>query len=145
MRPKPAKLTVEPRLRAVVEAKLGLRWSPEQIMGWLPLAYPDDPTMRISHETIALRHCCVDLAALGEMTRRLEDAATAAGPDPSAIRRILNVNGAITDGRSGALCKDRSSSGPTSSPSWWWATASTPFCCGPRATSSCQQLAAETS
>ena len=41
-----------------------------------------------------------DLAALGEMTRRLEDAATAAGRDPSAIRRVLNVNGAITDGRS---------------------------------------------
>jgi IS30 family transposase len=35
----------------VVEAKLGLRWSPEQIVGWLRLAYPDDPTMRISHET----------------------------------------------------------------------------------------------
>ena len=34
------------------------------------------------------------------MTRRLEDAATAAGRDPSAIRRVLNVNGAITDGRS---------------------------------------------
>ena len=42
-----------------------------------------------------------DLAALREMTRRLEYAATAAGRDPSAIRRILNVNGAITDGRSG--------------------------------------------
>ena len=39
-RPKPAKLAVEPRLRAVVEAKLALRWSPEQIAGWLPLAYP---------------------------------------------------------------------------------------------------------
>jgi DNA-binding CsgD family transcriptional regulator len=39
-RPKPAKLAVEPRLRAVVEAKLGLRWSPEQIAGWLRLAYP---------------------------------------------------------------------------------------------------------
>ena len=35
----------------MVEAKLGLRWSPEQIVGWLRLAYPDDPTMRISHET----------------------------------------------------------------------------------------------
>jgi IS30 family transposase len=29
----------QPRLRAVVEAKLALRWSPEQIAGWLPLAY----------------------------------------------------------------------------------------------------------
>jgi IS30 family transposase len=53
-RPKPAKLAAEPRLRAVVEAKLRLRWSPEQIAGWLRLAYPDDATMRISHETIYL-------------------------------------------------------------------------------------------
>jgi transposase, IS30 family len=53
MRPKPAKLAVEPRLRAVVEAKLAMRWSPAQITGWLPLAYPDDPTMRISHETLS--------------------------------------------------------------------------------------------
>jgi DNA-binding CsgD family transcriptional regulator len=39
-RPKAAKLAVESRLRAVVEAKLAVRWSPEQIAGWLPLAYP---------------------------------------------------------------------------------------------------------
>jgi IS30 family transposase len=39
-RPKPAKLALEPRLRAVVEAKLAVRWSPQQIAGWLPLAYP---------------------------------------------------------------------------------------------------------
>ena len=37
-----------------MEAKLGLRWSPEQIAGWLQMTYPDDPTMRISHETIYL-------------------------------------------------------------------------------------------
>jgi IS30 family transposase len=36
-RPKPAKLVLEPRLRAVVEAKLALRWSPQQIAGWLEL------------------------------------------------------------------------------------------------------------
>ena len=53
-RPKPAKLVLQPRLRAVVEAKLGLRWSPQQIAGWLPLAYPQDPVMRVSHETIYL-------------------------------------------------------------------------------------------
>ena len=53
-RPKRAKLVVEPRLRAVVEAKLSQRWSPEQIAGWLPLAYPQDPVMRVSHETIYL-------------------------------------------------------------------------------------------
>ena len=53
-RPKPAKLALEPRLRAVVEAKLAVRWSPQQIVGWLPLAYPHDPVMRVSHETIYL-------------------------------------------------------------------------------------------
>jgi len=50
-RPKLARLAVEPRLREVVEAKLALRWSPQQIAGWLPLAYPQDPVMRVSHET----------------------------------------------------------------------------------------------
>jgi IS30 family transposase len=53
-RPKATKLASQPRLRAVVEAKLALRWSPEQIAGWLPLAYPQDPVMRVSHETIYL-------------------------------------------------------------------------------------------
>jgi IS30 family transposase len=38
-RPKAAKLLLEPRLGAVVEAKLARRWSPQQIAGWLPLAY----------------------------------------------------------------------------------------------------------
>jgi IS30 family transposase len=53
-RPKATKLVLEPRLRAVVEAKLALRWSPQQLAGWLPLAYPQDPVMRVSHETIYL-------------------------------------------------------------------------------------------
>jgi IS30 family transposase len=53
-RPKPAKLLLEPRLRAVVEAKLALRWSPEQLAGWLPLAYPSDPVMGVSHQRIDL-------------------------------------------------------------------------------------------
>jgi IS30 family transposase len=53
-RPKPAKLAQCPRLRAVVEAKLEWRWSPQQISGWLRLEYPDDPEMWLSHETIYL-------------------------------------------------------------------------------------------
>ena len=52
-RPKPAKLAVCPRLRQVVEGKLELHWSPQQIAGWLA-SYPDDPEMRVSHETIYL-------------------------------------------------------------------------------------------
>jgi IS30 family transposase len=53
-RPKPAKLALCPRLREVVEGRLELRWSPQQIAAWLRLAYPDDPEMRVSHETIYL-------------------------------------------------------------------------------------------
>jgi IS30 family transposase len=53
-RPKAAKLAQCRRLRTVVESKLELRWSPEQISGWLELAYPHDPEMRVSHETIYL-------------------------------------------------------------------------------------------
>src|SRR5580704_11567364 len=45
-RPKMAKLARCRRLRLVVEAKLALFWSPEEISAWLALAYPDDPEMR---------------------------------------------------------------------------------------------------
>jgi transposase, IS30 family len=71
-RPKPSKLAVDPRLRAVVEAKLALRWSLEQIAGWLRVTYPDDPTMRISHETIYLSLYVQRRGALrGELRRCL--------------------------------------------------------------------------
>jgi IS30 family transposase len=53
-RPRPAKLARCPRLREAVESKLELRWSPQQIAAWLRISYPDDPEMRVSHETIYL-------------------------------------------------------------------------------------------
>ena len=53
-RPKPAKLVSCSRLRQVVEAKLALRWSPQQIAGWLARAHPHDLELRVSHETIYL-------------------------------------------------------------------------------------------
>jgi IS30 family transposase len=36
----------------MVASKLILDWSPEQISGWLKIQYPDDESMRVSHETI---------------------------------------------------------------------------------------------
>jgi transposase, IS30 family len=51
-RPKPGKLSRSPRLRAAVEAGLERRWSPQQISARLKLEHPEDPEMRISHETI---------------------------------------------------------------------------------------------
>ena len=49
---KPRKLVVHPRLRTAVLHLLAQRWSPEQIAHSLPPRYPDEPTMRISHEAI---------------------------------------------------------------------------------------------
>ncbi len=52
LRPKRCLLALHRRLREVVASKLVLEWSPEQISGWLKTRYPDDPSMRVSHETI---------------------------------------------------------------------------------------------
>jgi IS30 family transposase len=40
------------KLRNIVASKLILDWSPEQISGWLKTQYPDDESLRVSHETI---------------------------------------------------------------------------------------------
>jgi IS30 family transposase len=51
-RPKPAKLAVDSRLCRAVEGGLRAQWSPQQIAARLISDYPDDLTMRVSHETI---------------------------------------------------------------------------------------------
>jgi IS30 family transposase len=52
LRPKRCLLAMNRKLRDIVASKLILDWSPEQISGWLKTRYPDDPSMRVSHETI---------------------------------------------------------------------------------------------
>ena len=51
-RPKVPKLVANSGLRTLVESKLAVRWSPEQISGWLRSEYPTDPSMWVCHETI---------------------------------------------------------------------------------------------
>ena len=51
-RPKQTKLSRWPGLRAMVEDKLELSWSPEQIAGWLRRRFPTGTVMHVSHETI---------------------------------------------------------------------------------------------
>lgn len=51
-RPKPRKLESSPALLAEVLQGLKLRHSPEQIAGRLREEFPEDPEMRVSHETI---------------------------------------------------------------------------------------------
>jgi IS30 family transposase len=52
LRPKPCLLAMQEKLQAMVASKLLLEWSPEQICGWLKTQYPQDESMRVSHETI---------------------------------------------------------------------------------------------
>ena len=54
LRPKPTKLAACPELRAEVEARLELDWSPEQISRFLKEEYPGQPSMQVSHETLYL-------------------------------------------------------------------------------------------
>jgi len=52
LRPKGCLFSVNRKLRNIVASKLILDWSPEQISGWLKTQYPDDGSLRVSHETI---------------------------------------------------------------------------------------------
>ncbi|MGF6709603.1 IS30 family transposase [Luteibacter sp. W1I16] len=51
-RPKACLLARHGALRRVVAHKLAHRWAPQQISGWLARRYPDNDSMRVSHETI---------------------------------------------------------------------------------------------
>jgi len=51
-RPKQCKLAINLSLNKIVEQKLKLRWSPEQVSGWLKKEFPDDESNQVSHETI---------------------------------------------------------------------------------------------
>lgn len=46
-----------------------------------------------------------DLKKISDMAARLDDAAAEAGRDPASLRRILNVNGEITDGASKGILR----------------------------------------
>ena len=52
LRPKRCLLAVNQKLRDVIASRLVLDWSPEQISGWLKRQYPEDESLRVSHETI---------------------------------------------------------------------------------------------
>ena len=51
-RPRPTKLELCDELRRLVQERLRKAHSPEQIAGWLRIAYPDNESMQVSHETI---------------------------------------------------------------------------------------------
>lgn len=51
-RPRMSRLASHPELLQVVRDRLESDWSPEQIAHWLRREHPQDPRLRISHETI---------------------------------------------------------------------------------------------
>ena len=51
-RPKTCKLATNPKLIPIIDKKLRIHWSPEQIAGWLKMTYPHDESFQVSHETI---------------------------------------------------------------------------------------------
>jgi IS30 family transposase len=66
-RPKPCKLRAGP-LRDEVARRLVELWSPDEIARRLPLDFPDDPEMRVSHETI---YQSLFVQGRGELRREL--------------------------------------------------------------------------
>jgi IS30 family transposase len=51
-RPKSCCLATHSELQQMVASKLVQDWSPQQISGWLKMEYPNDESLRVSHETI---------------------------------------------------------------------------------------------
>jgi len=52
LRPKSCRLATHAALCQIVASKLMQDWSPQQISGSLKMEYPNDPSLRVSHETI---------------------------------------------------------------------------------------------
>jgi IS30 family transposase len=92
-RPKATKLSACPRLVAEVERGLLERWSPQQISARLKREFPDDPVMRISHETIYLSLYVQSRGELRrQLTAQLRTGRTARKPQGRAVRRSQIVD-----------------------------------------------------
>jgi IS30 family transposase len=70
LRPKKCLLGVNRKLRDIVASKLILDWSPEQISGWLKNQYPNNESLRVSHETI---YRSLFIQARGALKKELMD------------------------------------------------------------------------
>jgi IS30 family transposase len=103
-RSRPAKLAQNTRLRAEVEARLEQNMSPEQIANRLRMDFPDDPEMRVSHETIyqslyvqsrgALRKDLAGHLRTGRALRkpRAQAQARAQGRGGGPLRNVISIS-----------------------------------------------------
>jgi IS30 family transposase len=67
-RPTGGKIAASPRLRRLIQAWLGRKWSPEQISRSLRTRFPDSPQLHVSHETI---YQALYVQGRGELRREL--------------------------------------------------------------------------
>jgi len=92
-RPKRSKLARDPVLRAQVQQLLDRRYSPGQVSGRLKVLFPDDPAMRVSHETI---YQSIYLYPRGELKRELR-ACLRSGRQVRRRRGRREIRGRIVD------------------------------------------------
>jgi IS30 family transposase len=91
-RPKVAKLADNPTLREEVQARLKLNHSPEQICARLVIDFPDDPEMRVSHETIYRSLYVQGRGALKrELTRHLRTGRALRKPHRKPDQRLQRI------------------------------------------------------
>ena len=76
------------KLRDIVASKLSLDWSPEQISGWLKIHYPNNESMRVSHETI---YRSLFIQARGVLKKELAPQVQAAYTSLTALARCGTV------------------------------------------------------
>lgn len=79
-RPKSCKLSFNKPLCELIARKLRLKWSPQQIAGWLKRKHPDEERNRVSHETI---YRSLYVQTRGVLKKELQECLRS----PRAIRR----------------------------------------------------------
>jgi IS30 family transposase len=79
-RPKFCKLSFNAPMCQLIARKLRLKWSPQQIAGWLKRKHPDEEQNRVSHETI---YRSLYVQTRGVLKKELQDCLRS----PRAIRR----------------------------------------------------------
>jgi IS30 family transposase len=108
-RPKPGKLTLNPRLRAYVVDKLSTeQWSPEQISHALRMEFPEEQAMRCCPETIYRSLFVQGRGELRrELTRHLRTQRTARKPQHRPERRKGRLVETISISQRPAEVEDR--------------------------------------
>jgi IS30 family transposase len=104
----PSKLASSPRLHAAVLARLKQNHSPEQISRRLVVDFPDDPEMRVSHETIYRALYVQGRGALTrELTRHLRTGRPLRKPQRRPDRRLTRIRDMVNISERPPEVKDR--------------------------------------